>query len=63
MFDTIFSPSLLLFPGPYVLEVTGEPVVVTATSREVDLQTTQDPGPLQKPIWQVSSGRLYPKSV
>ncbi|GAB1292192.1 Leucine-rich repeat serine/threonine-protein kinase 1 [Apodemus speciosus] len=38
--------------GPHVLEVTGKPAVVTATSREVDLQTTQDPGPLQKPTWQ-----------
>lgn len=44
----------LSVPGPYILEVTGEPAGGTPTSREMDLQATQNPGPLQKPTWQVS---------
>ena len=47
------SPSAI---GPHVLEVTGKPAGGTPTSREVDLQTAQNPGSLQKPLWQVSRG-------
>lgn len=58
MADAILS-SLLPPSGPHVLEVTRKPAVVVATSGEVDLPTTQDPGPLQKPTWQVSRGLLF----
>lgn len=57
VFDAIFSLSLRpSLSGPHVLEGPGKPAGGPASSGEVDLQTAQNPGPLQKPIWQVSRG-------